>query len=142
MSTEANKQLVQRLFKDIDAVSPTLPRDFFDPAYVDHTPPIPDLPPGLDGARQIYAINQQAFSDPWHTIEGQVAEGDLVVTWLTAGGRRTGELLGVQATGKEVSMRGISIFRVVDGKIVSRWGDSDLLGLFVQLGAISPPGAS
>jgi predicted ester cyclase len=102
--------------------------------------PIPDLPAGLDGARQIYAINQQAFSDPWHTIEGQVAEGDVVVTWLTAGGRHTGELLGVPATGRDVSMHGVTIFRVVDGKITSRWGVSDLLSMFVQLGTIPPPG--
>lgn len=141
MSTESNKQLVRRLFEHIDAVSPTLHRDFFAAGYVDHTPlPIPDLRPGLDGARQTYAINQQAFSDPWHTIEGQVAEGDTVVTWLTAGGRHTGELLGVPATGKDVSMRGISVFQVVDGKIASRWAVSDLLGLFVQLDAVVPPG--
>lgn len=141
MSVDANKELVQRLFQDIDAVSPTLHRDFFDPGYVEHTPlPVPDLPPGLDGARQVYAINQEAFSDPWHTIEGQVAEGEFVVTWLTAGGRHTGELLGVPATGRDVSMRGVSIFRIVDAKIVSHWGVSDLLGLFVQLGAIPAPG--
>ena len=48
-----------------------------------------------------------------------MAEGDLVVTWLTAGGRHAGELFGVvPATGKNVSMRGVTVFQVVDGKIV------------------------
>ncbi len=139
---EANKDLVRRLFHDIDALSPTLHRDYFDPSYVDHTPlPIPGLSSGIDGARQVYAVNQAAFSDPWHEIEGQVAEGDLVITWLTAGGRHTGELLGVAATDKDVSMRGVTIFEVIDNKIISRWGISDLLDLFVQLGAVPPPGA-
>ena len=69
-----------------------------------------------------------------------MAEGDLVVTWLTAGGRHTGELLGVPATGKNVSMRGVTVFQVVDGKMVNRWAVSDLLGLFVQLDAVVPPG--
>ncbi len=139
---EANKELVRRLFHDIDALSPTLHADFFDAAYVDHTPlPIPGLAPGIDGARQVYAVNQAAFSQPWHAIEGQVAEGNLVITWLTAGGRHTGELLGVAATDKDVSMRGVTIFEVVDSKIISRWGISDLLDLFVQLGAVPPPGA-
>lgn len=140
---EANKDLVRRLFRDIDALSPTLHRDFFDESYVDHTPlPIPGLADGLDGARQVYAVNQAAFSEPWHAIEGQVAEGNLVVTWLSAGGRHSGELLGVPATDKDVTMRGVTIFEVVDQRIVSRWGISDLLDLFVQLGAIPPPGAS
>jgi predicted ester cyclase len=142
MSAETNKDLVRRLFAAIDALSPTLHTDFFHDEYVDHTPlPIPGLPAGLAGARQIYSINQQAFSDPWHTIEGQVAEDDVVVTWLTAGGRHTGELLGIAATGKEVTMHGVSIFRVRDDRIVSRWGVSDLLGMFVQLGAVPAPGS-
>lgn len=140
---QSNKDLVRRLFHDIDALSPTLHRDYFDEAYVDHTPlPIPGLAAGIEGAKQVYAVNQAAFSEPWHTIEGQVAEGDLVITWLTAGGRHTGELLGVPATDRDVSMRGVTIFEVVEEKIVSRWGISDLMGLFVQLGAIPPPGAS
>ncbi|GAB2758075.1 ester cyclase [Nocardioides salsibiostraticola] len=138
---EANKALVRRLFRDIDALSPTLHRDYFSADYVDHTPlPIPGLASGIDGAKQVYAVNQAAFSDPWHDIEGQIAEGDLVVTWLTAGGRHTGELLGVPATDKDVTMRGVTIFEVVDQLIVSRWGVSDLLNLFVQLGAVPPPG--
>ncbi len=138
---EANKELVRRLFRDIDALSPTLHRDYFSMEYVDHTPlPIPGLAAGIDGARQVYAVNQAAFSDPWHTIEGQMAEGDLVVTWLTAGGRHTGELLGVPATDRDVAMHGVTIFEVVDQRIVSRWGVSDLLNLFVQLGAVPPPG--
>ena len=141
-ATAGNKDLVRRLFRDIDALSPTLHRDYFDPAYVDHTPlPVPGLAEGLEGAKQVYAVNQAAFSDPWHRIEGQVAEGDLVITWLTAGGRHTGELLGVAATERDVSMRGVTIFEVVDDKIVSRWGISDLMGLFVQLGAIPAPGS-
>ncbi|CAN5455532.1 hypothetical protein BH09ACT12_BH09ACT12_12520 [soil metagenome] len=138
---EANKELVRRLFGDIDALSPSLHDDYFAASYVDHTPlPVPGLADGIEGARQVYAVNQAAFSEPWHTIEGQVAEGDLVITWLTAGGRHTGELLGVTATERDVSMRGVTIFEVVDAKIVSRWGISDLMGLFVQLGAIPPPG--
>lgn len=143
LDLQANKALVARLFRDIDALSPTLHSDYFDPAYVDHTPlPVPGLAEGIEGAKQVYAVNQAAFSEPWHTIEGQVAEGDLVITWLTAGGRHTGELLGVAATDRDVSMRGVTIFEVVEGKIVSRWGISDLMGLFVQLGAIPPPGVS
>ena len=38
-------------------------------------------------------------------------------------------------------MRGVTIFEVVDSRIVSRWGVSDLLDLFVQLEAVPPSGA-
>ena len=143
MSAADNKLLVKRLFHDIDASSTTLHEDYFAPEYVDHTPlPIPGLASGIEGAKQVYAVNQAAFSEPWHRIEGQVAEGDIVVTWMTAGGRQTGDLLGVPATDKEVSMAGVTIFEIRGSRIVSRWGVSDLLGLFVQLGAVPAPGAS
>lgn len=47
-----------------------------------------------------------------------------MVTWLTAGGRQTGELLGGAATEEDVSMRGVTILEVVDEKIVSCQGIS------------------
>ena len=42
--------------------------------------------------------------------------------------------MGESSTGKDVVLRGISIFRIADGKIVERWGRLDDLGLLQQLG--------
>ncbi len=44
--------------------------------------------------------------------------------------------MGVEATGREVVLRGINLWRVVDGKIVERWGRLDDLGLMQQLGLV------
>lgn len=140
-SAEANKSLVRRFFeavdrRDIDALDRFLARD-----YLDHNPlPIPDLGPGREGAKQAFAVNMAAFSDPWHRIEQQLVDGDLVVSRITAGGRHTGDLLGIPASGNEVSMTGISIHRVEAGMLAERWAQADLFGLFVQLGVVTPPG--
>jgi len=46
--------------------------------------------------------------------------------------------MGVEPTGREIVLRGINLFRVVDGKIVERWGRLDNLGLMQQLGLVPP----
>ena len=54
-------------------------------------------------------------------------------------GTHLGELLGVPATRKEVQMTGITMFRLEGGKIAEIWSEHDVLGLFTQLGVVSPP---
>lgn len=44
-----------------------------------------------------------------------------------------GEFMGIPATGKQVSIRMMTIHRIVAGKIVEDWVLVDSLGLFQQL---------
>ena len=44
--------------------------------------------------------------------------------------------MGVAPTGKTVSLPGINIFRLRDGRIVERWGRLDDLGFLRQLGVV------
>lgn len=73
-------------------------------------------------------------------MEDLLAEGDRVVPRISASGLHTGELLGIPPTGKRVTMNGIAIHRVQDGKLVEHWAQIDALGLLQQLGAIPAPG--
>jgi predicted ester cyclase len=84
--------------------------------------------------RQAAAMFRTAFPD-WHSDLGfLVAEGDLVTEYFTASGTQQGELFGVPASGRAVTLPGINIFRVRDGRIAERWGRLDDLGLMRQLG--------
>jgi predicted ester cyclase len=69
-----------------------------------------------------------------------VAEGDRVATRWSMRATHRGEVMGVAGTGKPVTLQGISIDRVVDGRIVEHWRVQDDLSLARQVGAI--PGAS
>jgi predicted ester cyclase len=69
----------------------------------------------------------------------QVAEGDLVVSYIAGRGLQTGELLGIPAANKEIETEGIVIHRVRDGKIVEYWSVADLARVLQQLGVL--PGA-
>ena len=89
-----------------------------------------------EGMRQAGAMFRAAFPD-WHSDTGiLVAEDNLVVEPFTASGTQQGEIFGVPASGRAVSLPGINIWRVRDGRIVERWGRLDELGLLRQLGLV------
>jgi steroid delta-isomerase-like uncharacterized protein len=136
---EQNKAIVgefiDRLFTkgDLGAVGDFLAEDF-----VNHDPPF-GAPPGREGMRGAGAMFRAAFPD-WHSDVGLlIGEGDLVVEQFTASGTQQGEIMGVPATGRTVTLRGIQIFRVREGRIAERWGRLDDLGLLSQLGLVNPP---
>jgi predicted ester cyclase len=77
-----------------------------------------------------------AFPD-WHgTVDDIIVEGDKVVNRWTGHGTHQAELMGLRATGKAVTLNGITIFRVAHGKVVEEWTQADQLGLMQQLGVI------
>ncbi|MFF2502671.1 ester cyclase [Streptomyces sp. NPDC058067] len=67
-----------------------------------------------------------------HEIEDQIAEGDKVVTRLTAQGVHKGDLPGIPATGKSVTMTATVIHRIENGKLAEKWSDKDLHGFLAQ----------
>jgi len=44
--------------------------------------------------------------------------------------------MGLPATGKSITMTGIEVFCIENGKIVQLWGEANLLGLMQQLGIL------
>jgi steroid delta-isomerase-like uncharacterized protein len=75
-----------------------------------------------------------AFSDRQVKIADQVVAGDKVVTRWQATGVHAGEFNGIPATGRRVSLTGISIDRISGGRIVESWEVTDDAGLLRQLG--------
>jgi steroid delta-isomerase-like uncharacterized protein len=78
----------------------------------------------------------QAFSDISIMPEKLIAEGDLVTIYWIARGTNTGTGNGLPATGKKAEMAGITIWRIVDGKIKEEWSAFDQLSLMQQLGLL------
>jgi predicted ester cyclase len=62
-----------------------------------------------------------ASSDRRAFVDDQVVEGDMIVTRWHTDGTHTGVMFGVPATGKRFVVSGISICRVVDGRIAEEW---------------------
>lgn len=79
----------------------------------------------------------QAFPDLAIVPEKLIAEGDLVTIYWIARGTNTGTGNGLPATGKKAEQSGITIWRIVSGKIKEEWSAFDQLSLMQQLGLLS-----
>ena len=139
MSTEENnKALVRRFYEEIDKGNLGIIDELVAPDYLDHNPPpFPGFAPGREGLKQAFRLFWEATPGSHH-IEDQIAEGDKVMTRLTAFGKHEGDLPGIPRTGNDLRMTSITIHRIVNGKLVEKWSEKDMLGFLTQTGAISP----
>jgi steroid delta-isomerase-like uncharacterized protein len=133
MSIEENKALARRWNEEIwskgnlAAVDELLATNFV------FNYPAPGLAPDREGYKQ--TVTMASFANIQSVIEDMVAEEDRVAVRWTWRGTHKGEYMGVAPTGKQVTITGISILRIVGGKIVEEWGEMDNLGMLQQLGA-------
>jgi steroid delta-isomerase-like uncharacterized protein len=110
------------------------------PDYINHTPATPDLPTGPEGVKGVVTMFQSAMPDLRVIVEDMIAEGDKVATRYTLEGTHRGELFGVPPTGQRLSIKSISVERVLEGKIREHWRVTDSLDMMQQLGVVPEPG--
>jgi len=77
---------------------------------------------------------RSAAPDLVMTVNEISVNGDMVTVVWTAKGTHTGRGSGLKPTGRRVSMRSTSRFRVVNGKIVEAWNEEYRTELYRQLG--------
>lgn len=134
MSKEQNTKAQERLGEllanhDVEHLD-----EVFDTNVVDHDP-APGQAAGVEGIKQFWTGFFTAFPDAALSPETLVADDDNVVVAFTITGTHDGPLMGVQPTGKSISVRGIQIGRFEGGKLVERRGATDQLGILQQIGA-------
>jgi len=91
-------------------------------------------------AVEVRRANMQGFPDVEIALEDLVAEGDKVAKRWVFRGTNTGEYAGIPPTGKQVTMRGITLYKLAGGKVTELYWNYDVLGLLQQLGALPAPG--
>ncbi|MCD6289869.1 MAG: ester cyclase [Anaerolineae bacterium] len=139
MTIGQNKAIERRIFEEIWNQGKTdVIDEILAPDYVIHDP-TGDYT-GPEGYRQFFASLHDAFPDVHFTLDDQIAEGEWVATRWTSVGTHTSPLMGIPPTGKQTTAVGITISRIVDGKVVEEWNHWDLLGLLQQLGVVPAQG--
>lgn len=139
MSPEENKAIVRRFYEEIDKGNLAAMDELVVEDYINHDPPpFPGLAPGREGLKQAFKIFWEA-TPGYHEIHDMIAEGDRVVTRLTAHGRHERDLPGIPATSHPLVMSAVAIHRLEDGKIVEHLSAKDTLGFLQQLGVIPAP---
>lgn len=96
------------------------------PGFVNRSAP-PGSPWDAESMWNIFQnVLRPALAGLTVTMHDQLAEGDKVTTRKTISGTHVGALLGVEATGKPVSIDVIDIVRVQDGRYAEHWGINNL----------------
>ena len=139
MSTQENREIIRQFVDEVlnqgrvDAAG-----NYFWEDMVEQVP-LPGQGPGLAGLQDVLRTMRAAFPDmQWKVLE-QIAEDDKVVSRFEWTGTHRGAFLGIPATGRSVTVWGVVIDRLQDGKVQDTRLIMDTLGLLMQLGAIPSP---
>ncbi len=136
MSMEENKAIVRRMTEEFyNQGNVESAERFFAATYVHHDPASPQVR-DRDGLKQVLRAFRAGCPDLHITIDQLLAEGDTVTKRWIYHATHTGDLSGMQPTGKRIAMSGLELFRLEGGKIVECWLGYDNLSLMQQLGVI------
>ena len=136
MTSDQNKLLVRCYLEevvntgDVDRMA-----EFISEEYVEVYQGVRS-PAGLDAAREHVLGVRRTYPDLHLTIDRQVAEGEWVVTQVTANGTHLGSWLGMKPTGKAVKITAVNVDRVVGGRIVEHGGAANSLEALLEIGAV------
>lgn len=140
MSIEENKAVIRQWLEEgWSKGNLGLADTLIDANFVVHGAGGQAVPSGPQGVKELVAAWRTGFPDGEMSIDDLLADGDKVIVRMTWRGTHSGDFYGVRPTGKRVAVTSIGIDRVADGKIVEGWGEVDMLSMYEQLGAITPP---
>lgn len=137
--SEQNKALARKFYLEVfEKGNMKAVDELCDPKFVDHNPGPGQTGSGVQGIKEMTAMFRSAFPDLGVTIEDLVAEKDTVVARLTIVGTHKGAFMGAPPTGKKITMRGLDMFRVKNGKVTEVWHYGDEMVALAQIG-VKPP---
>jgi predicted ester cyclase len=142
---ERNKAVLHRFWSEVwDQGDLGVVDEIFHENFVDH-----GLAPGLhkqgpEGAKEAVMQFRNAMPDLYLRCDMMVAEGDKVLSVWESGGTQTGPLASARGTipptGNRGVVRGMTLNRLEDGRIIEAWDNFDILGMLMQLGVIPSGG--
>jgi predicted ester cyclase len=140
-STDDNKQIVRRFTEEVYGQRKRASIDtYVHEKFVDHSPGTGPDAGGIDYVKDQWDRNYTAFPDLAFTLDDVLAEGDKVVARWTSHSTFTGKLGDVAGEGQKLTVQGVSIFRIEDGKIIESWDFVDRAGMLLQAGfKLVPP---
>jgi steroid delta-isomerase-like uncharacterized protein len=135
--SEQNKAIVRRLFAELwNNGKLSVADEIFTPNYEHHDSSTPDFGRGPDSEKKRATLYRTAFPDLHLTIEDVIAEGETVMTRWSCRGTHKGDLNGIAPTGKQITIYGMTVARVSNGKMAEGFVSWDALGLMQQLGVV------
>ena len=136
MSTAA-VNLGRRFFEDMLAKGDwVVAAEILDENIIMHHPASPVPITSLPAVQGMLAGFRAGFPDLSMTVLDAFGDGDKAVVRWQMQGTHTADLFGMPPTNKAVTVNGISVVRVANGKIVEDWVSEDTMGMMRQLGVV------
>jgi serine phosphatase RsbU (regulator of sigma subunit) len=133
MSVEQNKAIFRRYAEEVGNQHNFEIVDQIFERYISHQPDGSTLVRGPQDVKRFQREFHSAFPDFHINIEEQIAEGDKVVSRYTIRGIHQRAFRDMAPTGKEIEIKGVTIFRFSpEGKVVETWDSYDQLSLMRQ----------
>ena len=134
MANADNEAIARRGFAAFGTGDTSDASEYIAEGSVAHDPAQPEESGGPDGFAQTVQMYRGMFPDLQLNVEEQFSDGDYVCTrWSSS---------GTHESGKHVSVTGISIDKIQDGKVVEAWNQWDNAGMMQQLGIGAEAGAA
>jgi steroid delta-isomerase-like uncharacterized protein len=134
-----NKAIVRRLYEEVwNKRRLEVVDELISPSHALNDPIVSSSQIGPESYKRRVVELTRSFPDLRFTIEDMITEKEkVVVSWIISGTHKV-EFMDIPATGKKVSMEGITIHHIANGKILDSYARWDALGLMRQLGQASP----
>lgn len=140
MTADSNST-VRRLYEEVwNKRKLQVVSELVSPSHALHGPNFSGSSIGPEAYKRQVALFLAGFPDLRWTIEDTITEKDKVVVVWSFTGVHKGEYRGVPPTGRKVSVDGITIHEIANGKIMDSYVNWDMWGLMQQLGAVATPG--
>lgn len=139
MSVEENTAIALRFAQIWGQGSLDLIDEYASPEIAVSYPLLPETVHGPDAFKEVIRGIRSGMPDVECEVHETIAQGDKVAGRWTMRGTHSGELNGIPPTGKQVTLSGITIYRLAEGKVVEEFGEENALGFLQQLGVIPTP---
>ena len=133
----ADSDLVRRLTDEVFMAGDLSKWDeLVDDSFVDRDP-MPGMGDDKKAQREVAEMVIGAFSNRRMSLHdlAETDDGRVVESWRMEG-THVGDAMGIPASNQDISVRGMEIWRVADGKIVEHWGVVDIGDVLEKAGLI------
>jgi steroid delta-isomerase-like uncharacterized protein len=136
MATAENKKVLEAFVEDVINQGRLVRADDLVALDFVELDPLPGQQQGREGLKDVIGGMRAAFPDLHWVVDEVVAEGDKVVSRFTWTGTHRATFLGIPSTGRKVTVKGVVIDRLADGKMADSRILMDTLGMMQQLGVV------
>jgi steroid delta-isomerase-like uncharacterized protein len=132
-----NKAIVRRFYEEVwNKRRLEVVDELISPSHALNDPDVSGSQTGPELYKRRVVKFTASFPDLRFTIEDMIAEEEKVVVCWIISGTHKGEFMDIPATGRKISVEGITIHHITSGKILESYARWDALGLMRQLGHV------